>query len=214
MTAMTPQHRQRIVDRHRDALLRHGVHPNALYWSSREIQEVRFGVLAEIGVGSGDRVLDVGCGFGDLNGFLAARGIEVDYTGIDLSPDLLESARRLHPDAAFVEGDLFDLDPEDGAFDWVLLSGALNEQLGDDGGYARRTIARMARAARRGVAFNLLDARNRWVASRPDLQSFEPDAVLAHCRELGAEATLREGYLDNDFTVHLRRPAPDGPTYP
>ncbi len=211
---MTPEHRQRIVERHRDALLRHGVHPNALYWSSRKIQEIRFEVLVEIGISSGDRVLDVGCGFGDLKGFLTGRGLEVDYTGIDLSPDLLQSARRLQPQASLVEGDLFDLDPADGSFDWALLSGALNEQLGDDGAYARRLIARMFAAARKGVACNLLDARNRWVAGRPDLQSFQPDDMLDYCRGLGAACELRDGYLDNDFTLHLRRLPPAGTTYP
>jgi len=54
------EQRKRIVDRHRDSLSRHGYHPNALYWSSREIQEIRFEVLAGIGIGNGDSVLDVG----------------------------------------------------------------------------------------------------------------------------------------------------------
>src|SRR5512145_570593 len=42
--------------------------------------------------GSGDRWLDVGCGTGEL-AFMAAE-TEAEVTGIDLSPTLVETARR------------------------------------------------------------------------------------------------------------------------
>lgn len=203
--SLTEQQRKRIVDRHRDALLRFGVHPHALYWSNREIQETRFRVLAQIGIEGGASLLDVGCGFGDLYGYLLQQGIETHYTGLDLSPELLAEARRLHPQARFIEGDLFDLDPAPGSYDIVVLSGALNEQLGDDGAYARRVIEAMFRACRRGVAFNLLDARHPRTAACSDLQSFDPDEMLAWCQGLADRVDIVSGYLDNDFSVYLRR---------
>ncbi|MCK5640241.1 MAG: class I SAM-dependent methyltransferase [Gammaproteobacteria bacterium] len=202
---MNKQQRQRIVDRHKDALLRHGHHPNALYWSSREIQEKRFQVLSEIGIQSGDSVLDVGCGFGDLAAYLEGQNLELDYTGIDLSPDLIEVGREKYPQAKFSVGDLFDFDPAPQSYDYVLLSGALAEQISDNGAYARRVIERIYAICRKGVAFNLLDARNDWVASRPDLQSFHPDEIMKFCKELTEQRQTRDDYLDNDFTVYLRR---------
>jgi len=202
---MTPRQRQRIVDRHRDALKRHGWHARALYWSSREVQETRFAVLAEVGLQAGDRLLDVGCGFGDLAIFLRNRGHDVAYAGIDLSPDLVRAGRERYPGLDLREGDLFDLDPAPESFDVVMLSGALNEGLGDGGEHARRVIERMYRTARRAVAFNLLDARNDWVASRSDLQSFHPEAMQAFCATFAQRCELREGYLDNDFTLFLYR---------
>ncbi len=205
---MKKEQRKRIVDRHRDSLTRYGYHPNALYWSSREIQEIRFRVLAEIGIESGDSVLDVGCGFGDFKGWFGKQGGALDYVGIDLSPDLLAEARGRHPDSIFVDGDLFDMDFADQSFDWVVLSGALNEQLHDDGAYARRVIARMLLLCRKGVAFNLLDAR---YLQAHDLQSHMPEEMLDWCRSLCPHCTLRDDYLDNDFTIYMRRlPARNG----
>lgn len=195
------QQRQRIVASQRDAWRRFGFHPNALFWSNREIQETRFRILLESGMQSGDSLLDVGCGFGDFSAWLEGQGIAVLYTGIDLSPELLAEGRRHYPALNLVEGDLFEFDPEPGSYDWVTLSGTLNRDHGDDGEYARATIRRMYDTCRKGIAFNLLDARHEWTRGRWDLQSFHPDEIAELASELSSDFKIRDGYLSNDFTV-------------
>ncbi len=199
---MKKEQRKRIEDRHRDSLKRFGYSSHALYWSSTEIQEIRFKVLAEIGVEMGDSLLDVGCGFADFKLWFEKQKGALDYTGIDLSPDLLVEAAKRHPDAELIVGDLFDMAFADQSFDWVILSGALNELLHDDGDYARRVIARMFELCRKGVAFNLLDARH----FKPhDLQSHLPEDILAFCHEITPDCIVRDEYLKNDFTIYMRR---------
>lgn len=44
-------------------------------------------------------VLDVGCGPGTVTAYLADRGLDV--SGVDLSPRMIENARRLHPNCRF-----------------------------------------------------------------------------------------------------------------
>lgn len=56
-------------------------------------------------------VLDVGCGPGHVGRFLADRGREV--TGIDLSPAMIEHARRLSPEMSFEVGDMRRLAHDD-----------------------------------------------------------------------------------------------------
>ena len=198
---MKKEQRKRIVDRHRDSLTRYGCHPKALYWSSREIQEIRFRVLAEIGIESGDSVLDVGCGFGDFKDWITGQGRDICYTGVDLSPDLIRVAREKHPDTALFCGELSDFDFAFGSFDWVVLSGALNEQLYDEGAYAHGMIASMFALCREGLAFNLLDAR---YLRAHDLQSFEPEEISIYCRGLSPSVELVDNYLSNDFTIYMK----------
>jgi len=50
------------------------------------------------------RIYDVGCGPGHVARYLHERGLDV--TGIDLSPRMIEAARRCHPDVRFEQGDL------------------------------------------------------------------------------------------------------------
>ena len=65
-----------------------------------------------VGVRTGERVVDVGCGPGRVAAFLADHGLDV--TGVDVSPGMLEAARLAHPDLTFVEGRLDELPVDDG----------------------------------------------------------------------------------------------------
>ena len=60
-------------------------------------------VMELLTVPKGSRVVDLGCGNGTLTKKLAGRGYTV--TGIDASSDMLDLARREHPDLTFLEGD-------------------------------------------------------------------------------------------------------------
>jgi len=199
---MKKEQRKRIIDRHRDSLMRHGHHPNALYWSSREIQEVRFKVLADIGIENGDSVLDVGCGFGDFKRWFEEERGRIEFTGIDISPDLIRVAKEQHPNATILSGELHDFDLDEASFDWVILSGAMNEQLFDDGAYARKQITLMYALSRKGLAFNMLDARH---LKAHDLQSVDPYEMLNYCKSLCPHAKLHDDYLKNDFTIYMHR---------
>ena len=58
------------------------------------------------------QVCDMGCGPGHVARYLRDAGTNV--CGLDLSPKMLEQARRLNPDISFQQGDMTALDLEDG----------------------------------------------------------------------------------------------------
>jgi SAM-dependent methyltransferase len=74
------------------------------------------GLFAEL-VGAG-RVLEAGCGPGRITAHLAALGL--DASGIDLSPEMIEVARRDHPGLRFAVGTLGSLDVADAALDGLV----------------------------------------------------------------------------------------------
>ena len=51
------------------------------------------------------RVLEFGSGNGERLDLVLKTGIKVDWTGIDISPALVESAERRHPDQTWIVGD-------------------------------------------------------------------------------------------------------------
>ncbi|CAL9331630.1 class I SAM-dependent methyltransferase [Streptomyces sp. enrichment culture] len=63
-------------------------------------------------------VLDVGCGPGTVTAYLAERGLDV--SGVDLSPRMIENARRLHPGCRFAVASATELDLAEASLGGVL----------------------------------------------------------------------------------------------
>ncbi|HTA21277.1 MAG TPA: methyltransferase domain-containing protein [Polyangia bacterium] len=72
---------------------------------------------------AGERVLDLGCGTGELTAMIAARGARV--TGVDASEEMLATARARAPGLTFTVADGQAL-AYDGAFDAVFSNAALH----------------------------------------------------------------------------------------
>ena len=71
----------------------------------------------------GQRVLEVGCGFGDLLSALKpGRGV-----GVDFSAEMIQRARSRHPGLDFVLTDAHDLASIEGPFDIIVLSDTVND---------------------------------------------------------------------------------------
>lgn len=63
-------------------------------------------------VGPGRPVLEVGCGTGRITAHL--RGLGLDVAGVDLSPGMVEVARRRYPELRFEVGSMAELAAPDG----------------------------------------------------------------------------------------------------
>lgn len=71
----------------------------------------------------GSRVLEIGCGQGDL---LAAVQPGPGSVGVDFAPAMIARARARHPALRFVEADALDLDLGE-TFDFIILSDVIND---------------------------------------------------------------------------------------
>ncbi|MGW4749106.1 class I SAM-dependent DNA methyltransferase [Streptomyces sp. NPDC004290] len=99
-------------------------------------------------VGDSGPVLDAGCGPGTVTAYLAARGLDV--TGVDLSPRMIENARRLHPGCRFDVASVTELDLAEeslaGVLGWWSLFNLPREVL-------PQVLAMFARALKPGGHF-------------------------------------------------------------
>ncbi|WP_405826395.1 methyltransferase domain-containing protein [Streptomyces sp. NBC_00838] len=125
---------------------------------------------------AGGRVADVGCGTGRITAHLHRSG--VDVFGIDLSPGMIEVARRDHPDLPFALGSMTDLaladDSLTGLIAWYSLIHVPDDEIG-------RVLAHFKRVVRAGG---------------PLLLGFH----------VGDEAKVKtEGYGGHPMNVHVHR---------
>jgi len=93
------------------------------------------------------RVLDVGCGYGSLLGWLNHQGVPAEnLVGVDLLPSRIAIARQAFPGFTFVEGNAERLDFPDSAFDLVSVGTVFSSILG------RRMAENVARDIHRVLA--------------------------------------------------------------
>ena len=75
-------------------------------------------------------VADLGCGPGQIAGYLHARGVPT--LGVDLSPEMVALARRLTPEIAFQQGSMLALDAADAAWGGIVAFYSIIHLLPDD----------------------------------------------------------------------------------
>lgn len=182
-------------------LLLLGDRPEALRWSPQG-QLLRYNLFLEL---SEDlhvkKVLDYGCGKGDFYGFLKDRGISTAYTGIDITPALIELARKKYPECVFRVMDILD-DPIDEDFDYVFVCGVFNNKIDGIEEITRSTIKRLFERTRIGLAFNLLSSYA--IEKHPELNYADPsDALSFAIEELSPYVSLRHDAVPDDFTLFV-----------
>jgi len=203
-----------MIKHYEDLLKKHGDHYLALDWKSPESQKLRFNVLADIfemtGKNSNFSVLDVGCGFGDLYGYLKQANFKFSYAGYDITPGVLNVARRKYPEARFEVRDLLT-DPNPERFDFVFCCGALNisfEERALHLEFVRDLLLRMFELCKIGVAANFLSSQAIYHLPeegfrQPQYFYAKPEEIIGFAKGMTSRFIMRHEYHPGDFTVYL-----------
>jgi 2-polyprenyl-3-methyl-5-hydroxy-6-metoxy-1,4-benzoquinol methylase len=155
-------------------------------------------VLTEIGNLNGCSVLDVGCGFGDLCGFLIKRGIKVKYTGYDINPKFIRIAKETYPNVRFEVRDIEECEIKN-KFDWVFASGVFEFKLLAP--YVKKMIRKMFEACKRGVAVDFMSS---YVDFKTEDNYFaSPEKMFSFCKTLSRRVVLRHDYMPFEFCVYV-----------
>lgn len=188
----------------------HGDAAESAQYADRETQERRMEVLCEIGVTKDSKVLDFGCGTGQMLSLLKRTiQFEGEYVGYDISAEAIEFARQKHPDGRFETRDILTNPPQED-FDFILISGVFNNAMSDNRAFFEAISKRLMPHARKGYAFNML---SRFVDYFDDnLYYVDPMDVFRFCKEeLSALVTLRHDYVVRpgsipfEFTIYVHQ---------
>lgn len=190
-----------------DKVRRYGFDHRGLGFRSRTSQEKRFEALARLGDFHGRRLLDVGCGFGDLLRFLMERGIEPLYTGLDICEPMIARCRESFAVGAgrFVVADVLEHEPDE-PYDYVVASGIFGLDADDARARIAPTVQRMFSWCRLGMAVNFLSGRS--PAPAEARVYVEPAEALELGLALSPAVRLDHSYLPNDFTLHVHKSLP------
>ncbi|MBD0370359.1 MAG: class I SAM-dependent methyltransferase [Pyrinomonadaceae bacterium] len=198
---MQASDKKRIIERYDERFRQYADDIRTLASGTEERRQLRFDVLAEVGICSGSSVLDLGCGFGDFYAYLKRRGLDCSYTGYDINPTLIDVARGKYPEANF---EVRDIQSEDfTAFDFIVSSSAFNLRLASQDNYAFiEEILKLCYAhSKRGVAVDLLTSYVDFES--PEAFHYSPEQVFSIAKRITKRVALRHDYPLYEFCVYL-----------
>lgn len=196
---MKEDDKRAIIQWYRENLKKHGYSPKTLGWHKNR-QDIRFKVLSEIGYLDNCSILDVGCGFGDLYGFLIKKGLDIRYTGYDINENLIEIAKEVYPGAIF---EVIDIEESkiNNKFDWVFSCGIFNNKISDNESNIQSMLKRMVEICNKGVASD-------FISSYVDFKNEEthhtiPEEIFSFCKTLSKRVVLRHDYMPFEFCIYI-----------
>ena len=186
-----------ILEHYLELYKKFGVNSKALGWINGR-QSIRFETLSQIGNLSDSSILDVGCGFGDLFGFLKYKKIKCQYLGLDINKKFLELAKIKYPDGNF---ELRDIQAKkiSKKFDWIIATGLTNQS----GTYPhiKNLLSEMFRICKKGVAMdfisNYVDYKDK------NIFYTSPEVMFKFSKKLTKRVTLRHDYMPFEFCLYL-----------
>lgn len=190
---------------------RHGANTSEILgWENREAHFARFEILKHV---LNDRnrtkpvftLLDIGSGLGDLYSFLSGDFQQMQYTGVDILPEMTSSAKKRFPNVDFLTADIFsEAVFSSKSFDFLFSSGIFNINLGNNYEFMTNAVNLMISLACESVVFNCLSDESRDKEDGYFYYSAQRVAQIIEESQNFVDFKIIDGYLHNDFSVVIR----------
>ena len=176
-------------------------------WGTEEAQQISFEQLVKIINSENPSLLDYGCGYGALLNYLNKNNIPVDYSGFDISLEMIEQARMLNQtsDAKWLTSI-----PENAVFDFVIACGIfsvkLDVSIADWEQHTLQTLERINSISKKGFAFNSLTSYSDAHLMKDYLYYPDPCFLFDFCKKrFSKHVTLLHDYPKYEFTILVRK---------
>ena len=192
---------EKLIEFYNQNVKKHKDDIKSVAWGSKESQLKRFEILSQIADLEGQSVLDVGCGLGDFYGWLRNKYSDIRYTGIDITPSMIEIALKRFPGTKFKVQNILELKKVRPTYDYVFASGIFNRRIPRHKHFIKDTIIRMFDLSKQGIAFNIMSTKADFM--KKNEYYADPSKMLNFCTNLSRRFVLRHDYMPHDFTVYV-----------
>ncbi len=204
--------RSQVASYYEKKLQTHGATPSGVDWNGELSQTLRFTQLCQLlPADQSFSVLDFGCGYGALYDYLSVRRNDFEYTGFDISQEMLAAARARAPNSAPPPEWLNSTsNVPNHRFDFAVASGVFNVRLDtseeDWKGYIVANLEELNRLTLRGFSFNCLTWYSDEDRKRDDLYYGKPEVFFELCKtRFSRNVALLHDYDLYEFTMIVRK---------
>lgn len=198
---------KQIIDYYKSKFKKHGYSPKSLGWDKGK-QDLRFFSLTNRFDLQKFSILDIGCGFGDLNAYFVKNDISnYEYLGIDIVDDFIEEASKRYgsSNAQFVNESIFEYEFNKN-YDYVVSSGIFNHKLiekHDGGGYGfiREVMSRAIKNCNIAISFDFLSDKVDYQLDHTFHSS--PEKILEMAYSFSRNIVLDNSFFPFEFCVTI-----------
>jgi len=177
---------------------KYGNSPRAVGWINRDNQLARFMAACDVGHLEGASILDAGCGLGHFYEFLLQQFHSFSYVGLDISPLMIENARKLYPEAHFKHEDVLTYSFSE-SFDYAVTIGPYNVEVKDNREVMQRMIKKLFALASCGIAISMTSGEG-----LPSvIHYFDDEAMVNYCMGLTPHVYFRKNRVLGDIIFYL-----------
>jgi len=186
----------------------HGDKAEGVDWNSKESQYLRFQQLSHVITTNTFSILDVGCGYGEYIHFLTHNNYQFDYTGYDVSNEMLQLANKkfnTYKNCKFIA------EMDSSLYDYAIASGIFNVRLNLATNqewliYIKEQLTEMHTRTRMGFAFNALTSYSDTDKMKDYLYYANPLELFDFCkRNFGKNVALLHDYNLYEFSIIVRK---------
>ena len=183
---------------------KYGYSAASVGWKDSIQQNLRFDILtAELDLNN-KKILDIGCGFGDLANYLISKEISVqEFIGVDVSRKMLEIAKKnttTKVNASYLNINVLN-DPMDITVDIALMSGLLNLRQSSENSneILQLFLSKVSPIVKEALVFNLLTDEVDF--QQPHHLHYNPRKTKQIVQDFFKDVSIKKDYGLYEFTV-------------
>ena len=166
-------------------------------WGSKKNQNLRFKILLKNINVNKKKILDFGCGFGDLYSFLKKKFGKINYSGYDINKSFIIKNKKKYPMINF-----FYNKKDIKSFDYIICSGVFSLKTRYSFEYFKIFLKRYFKNCRYGIMINFLDRNNKKKLSKN--YYYSKNQILKFVKGLkNCKIVFYENYGLDEFTLQL-----------
>ena len=185
----------------------YGATPKGVDWNGEQSQILRFEQLSKIIKKDSFTIADIGCGYGKYVEYLQRNFKIFNYTGYDLSQEMIQNANKNYKNMSFL---CIDNMSDMSVSDYSIASGIFNVKMQHSNSewlaYILETLVKINEKTTNGFSFNMLTKYSDKEFVKDNLYYADPLFIFDYCmKNFAKNIRLMHDYDLYEFTILVKK---------
>lgn len=204
---MTEKILNKVNKYYSEKIISHGATSKGVDWNGKESHFLRFEQLCKLlPINKNFSLIDYGCGFGSLIDFLTEKEFQFNYSGFDISEEMVHKAKSIHT----TKNISFNTELNGDKYEYAIANGIFNVKLDSNDQdwkkYIEVTLQQINKISAKGFSFNILTSYSDEEYKKDYLYYADPLYFFDYCKKhFSKNVALLHDYNIYEFTIIVKK---------